>query len=249
MKKLITILILMIGLSFAYAELIVDIPFDLDIVGEDFSANGPYEYESDWITITNTSGSNQDYTFQYSNENLPTGWTMSLCNDIGTCYMPNLPVPFDLSAGESVQIHIIINVNSTDSFDFSLTFDEGDLTEPMVFDFTFRTEDYVNSAEHGIQVPEKLSQNYPNPFNPSSAGRSPNTIISYSLTPDELTEASLIIFNAKGQKIRTYNDLDTNGQIVWNGKDDKNNIVNSGVYYYKLDSIKTSKIKKMILLK
>jgi len=242
MKKLILFLVLLIGWSLVHAELVVDIPFDLEIIGEDFSVNGPYEYESEWITISNTGGIDQTYTFQYSNLDLPSGWTMSICNDIGTCYMPNFPVPLELAAEEAAQIHILIDVTSTDSFDFTFTFDEGDLTEPLIYDFNFRTEDYVVSSENGLQVPEKLSQNYPNPFNPS-------TTITYSLTSNELAEASISIFNAKGQKIKTFSNLHPSGQIVWEGKDENNNFVNSGVYYYKLDSIKTSKVKKMVLLK
>ncbi|MCK5052001.1 MAG: T9SS type A sorting domain-containing protein [Candidatus Cloacimonetes bacterium] len=241
MKKIILFAFLLMSISLVFADLEVDIPFDLDIIGEDFSSVGPYEYESDWITITNNSSSSQAYTFMYTNVNTPTGWTMSVCNDIGTCYMPNSPVPFDIPAGESVLIHILINVTSTDGFGFSFTFNEGDLTEPMVFDFTFNTADNV-SADDELLVPEKLSQNYPNPFNPS-------TTISYELSSHELANASLTIYNTKGQLVRTFKDLNESGNIVWDGRDSNNNIVNSGVYFYKMNCIKTSIVRKMILIK
>ena len=241
MKKLILFAFLLISISLVFADLEVDIPFDLDIIGDDFSSVGPYEYESDWITITNTSGASQAYTFMYTNVNTPTGWTMSVCNDIGTCYMPNSPVPFDIPAGESVLIHIQIGVTSTDGFEFSFTFDEGDLTEPMIFEFTFNTADNV-SADDELIVLEKLSQNYPNPFNPS-------TTISYELSSYELANASISIYNSKGQLVRTFNNLNTSGNIVWDGRDNNNNIVNSGVYFYKLNSTITSKTRKMILIK
>ena len=241
MKKLILFAFLLISISLVFADLEVDIPFDLDIIGDDFSSVGPYEYESDWITITNTSGASQAYTFMYTNVNTPTGWTMSVCNDIGTCYMPNSPVPFDIPAGESILIHIQIGVTSTDGFEFSFTFDEGDLTEPMIFEFTFNTADNV-SADDELIVLEKLSQNYPNPFNPS-------TTISYELSSYELANASISIYNSKGQLVRTFNNLNTSGNIVWDGRDNNNNVVNSGVYFYKMTCIKTSIVRKMILIK
>ena len=242
MKKLILVALLLMSINLIYAELVVDIPFDLDIVGDSFAANGSYSFESDWITVSNTGSSAQSYTFMYSNTDLPTGWVMSFCNDTGTCYMPNSPVPFDIAAGESILIHVIIDVASTDSFEFPITFDNGDLTEPLIYNFTFRTDDYVVSAENELTTPKKLSQNYPNPFNPS-------TTISYTLSSEELTGASIEIYNTKGQLVKSFSNLNPTGNVVWEGKDNNNNIVNSGVYFYKLNYSKTSKSKKMVLVK
>jgi flagellar hook assembly protein FlgD len=156
--------------------------------------------------------------------------------------MANFPGSIPLEPGEILEIHISISVANTSGFPFSIILDGGDLTEPISLDFTFRTEDYIVSADNGLAVPEKLSQNYPNPFNPS-------TTISYELTQQELASASITIYNTKGQLVRTFKDLNTNGNIVWDGKDNNNNIVNSGVYFYKLNLIKTSIVKKMILIK
>ena len=87
-----------------------------------------------------------------------------------------------------------------------------------------------------------ILSNYPNPFNPS-------TTISYELSQQELADASITIFNTRGQIVRVFSNLDSNGNIVWNGKDQNDNIVNSGVYFYKLDYIETSQVRKMILIK
>ena len=242
MKKIILFTLLVMSISIVYAELEVDIPFNMDIIGPSFAANGAYAFESEWITISNTGSSDQSYTFMYSNVNLPTGWLMSFCNDTGTCYMPNFSVPFDIAAGETILIHVIIDVASADSFEFPITFDEGDLTEPLIYNFSFRTEDYIVSAENGLETPAKLSQNYPNPFNPT-------TTISYDLSQQELASANIKIYNTRGQIVRTFNNLNSNGSIVWNGRDNIGNIVDSGVYFYKLSGIKKPTTNKMLLIK
>ena len=89
-----------------------------------------------------------------------------------------------------------------------------------------------------------LHQNYPNPFNPT-------TTINYSLK--ENSKVSLNIYNIKGQKVKQLvNDQLSIGQhsVIWNGKDDSEKKVSSGVYLYKLNvNGKTEAVKKCLLLK
>jgi hypothetical protein len=93
-------------------------------------------------------------------------------------------------------------------------------------------------------VASLLGQNYPNPFNP-------NTNIAYSLVNDG--DVTIEVFNVKGQLVKTLVDgHKTAGDytVAWNGKDESNSSVASGVYFYKMrnDGRYTS-IRKMILLK
>lgn len=239
MKNLILLAFLIICAGNVFAELEVDIPFDMDIVGLSFTT--PYTHETDWITITNIGNTTETYTIEYTDANVPVGWHLSVCNH-ESCLLANWPSPVTLAPGEYEQIHISIQVNSTDAFDFEIILDSGDLTEPMNLPFSFRTEDYVVSSDVDLPTPERFLTNYPNPFNPS-------TTILYELAPQDLAEASITIFNTKGQLVRTYNDLNESGRIVWNGKDKNGNDVNSGVYLYRLNNTKTSQIRKMILIK
>jgi hypothetical protein len=87
----------------------------------------------------------------------------------------------------------------------------------------------------------KLFANNPNPFNPS-------TTIRFKLNPD-LGKSQLMIFNLKGQKIRSYELLPDQSYIIWDGKDDLQRSVSSGVYFYKLINGNFSQTRKMILLK
>ena len=97
-----------------------------------------------------------------------------------------------------------------------------------------------------VNVPEKISlkQNYPNPFNPT-------TMIGFTLAENELI--SLNIFDIKGRLVKTLIDNEqlSNGdyQIIWNGKNNFEEYMPSGMYLYKLKSKNHLKMKKMILMK
>ncbi len=86
-----------------------------------------------------------------------------------------------------------------------------------------------------------LSSAYPNPFNPQ-------TTIKFSVKASD--SAQLIIYNLKGQIIKSYPKfLPGQHVIVWNATDNNNQDVSSGVYLYKLISNSYSKTNKMILMK
>jgi len=108
---------------------------------------------------------------------------------------------------------------------------------------------FVHSDENDVTpVYAKLYQNYPNPFNPT-------TTISFSLITENTEETELIVYNIKGQKVKQLLSKSANmlsaGQhyVVWNGKDDRNRNVASGVYFYKLKAGKTEITRKMVLIK
>lgn len=90
----------------------------------------------------------------------------------------------------------------------------------------------------------KLYKNFPNPFNPS-------TTISFSLD-EATTKVDIEIFNLKGQKIKSLTkDMNgTSGSVVWDGTDNNDQPVSSGVYFYRMQSgTKIMDTKKMLLLK
>jgi hypothetical protein len=107
--------------------------------------------------------------------------------------------------------------------------------------------DFTLTANQPNDVPncELTLQNHPNPFNPS-------TTISFML-PEPATQVKVNIYNLKGQKIRTLsrNSLQQGEHnLVWNGKDDKDNSVASGVYLYRLQvDGQTKATSKCLLLK
>ena len=102
----------------------------------------------------------------------------------------------------------------------------------------------VVSTEEILLTPYSL-RNFPNPFNPS-------TTISFSLTAKDAKNAKLEIYNLKGQKVKTLvNEELAAGKhsVVWNGTDDSDKSVSSGIYFYKMRAGSYTSTKKMILMK
>ena len=108
--------------------------------------------------------------------------------------------------------------------------------------FYYHQNNEVN--EYILNYSNANLNNFPNPFNPT-------TTIRYQL-PDN-GAVNLSVYNIKGQKIKTIvNEKLEQGlhQITWDGKNDKNQYVASGVYFYKLKvNEKNIAIKKCLLLK
>ncbi len=144
-------------------------------------------------------------------------------------------------------------------------FYSNDYAETFTEYFHHLTEDYFVSVEdQPINQPsqEITLNNFPNPFNPS-------TTISLSLTTEITEDTKLIIYNLKGQKVKDLSPSlchgeffdklrtgsieprgETNYSVIWNGKDDSDKSVCSGIYFYKLKvNDKTKAVKKCLLLK
>jgi hypothetical protein len=95
----------------------------------------------------------------------------------------------------------------------------------------------------GIPTTYSISQNYPNPFNPS-------TNFTYSL-PNR-ANVTIAIYDLFGREINTLvNESKEAGtyNITWNGRDNQNRQVATGVYFYKMQTAGFEKTTKMMLVK
>jgi hypothetical protein len=122
---------------------------------------------------------------------------------------------------------------------------EDEQTTDIAFNMTC-TLPQVSAEDGNIQSSISSIQlsNHPNPFNPT-------TTISFSLTTNLHEKARIEIFNIKGQKVKTF-DVITNGaagSVIWNGRDETNKPVSSGIYFYKLVAGENTVTQKMLLLK
>jgi len=164
----------------------------------------------------------------------------------------DLPVATTLSYyWEQISIEDTIYISEGDSV--AIILDAGFTGGPAVNHLFFDIVDVEKIGEVDSSPDETLAiasdnfelfQNYPNPFNPT-------TTINYQIKKSGKVE--LNIYNIKGQKVKTLvNKQEAIGlyQIMWNGKDNANNSVSSGVYFYKLSiNGKSEPSRKCLLLK
>ena len=101
----------------------------------------------------------------------------------------------------------------------------------------------LNSRSSSIPIDFHLNQNYPNPFNPI-------TTLSYSLPKDELV--NITIFDIMGRPVKIIqNSYQTKGFkfIKWDAKNDRNEPVSAGLYFYTIQAGEFRQTRKMVLLK
>ena len=89
----------------------------------------------------------------------------------------------------------------------------------------------------------KIHQNYPNPFNPI-------TFINYELEMEGAVK--ITVLDMMGRKVKTLlNNYQNKGykSIKWDGKNNKNESVSAGLYFYNIEQVGSIKTGKMLLLK
>ena len=193
------------------------------------------EIDIEILTLTNTGGSVINYNI---GTGIPIDW-LSFNFTSGS-----------LEAGENNEIEVTFDTTNLTSGEYTcniiITDDRRDLTTIPVTLLVAST----NTGNELIQTMTKLIGNYPNPFNPE-------TTISFFITAENAENAEnaeMIIFNIKGQMIKSFSNLQIdkspNQQIIWNGRDENNQPVSSGIYFYKLKvDDKIVDTKKCLLLK
>ncbi|MBD3287694.1 T9SS type A sorting domain-containing protein [candidate division KSB1 bacterium] len=104
-------------------------------------------------------------------------------------------------------------------------------------------------AEQTKEVPSRfsLSQNYPNPFNPT-------TTIKYTIPSAE--QVSLIVYDVLGRQVKKLVDKKMSAgeyNIHWDGKNEADVNVASGVYFYQLEmkneGVTKTQVRKMVLVR
>jgi flagellar hook assembly protein FlgD len=88
-----------------------------------------------------------------------------------------------------------------------------------------------------------LAQNYPNPFNPQ-------TTIAFSIK--ESGRVRIDVYNVAGQLVRTLLDetraAGSYSDVSWDGTDEREQRVASGVYFYRLTADRFIQTRKMVLV-
>jgi hypothetical protein len=192
--------------------------------------------------------------------------------DIGAFQFQGLYADFDaesISGPAPLTVQFINQSTAASSFDWDLTGD-GSIDsieenpaytyyEPGMYNVKLRVSDGTNATEvfkpafitvvlydeDDVQsvTTTQLHGNYPNPFNPE-------TLVNYSIESPSFVVME--IFNVKGQKVRsllnTFKEAGHHHEI-WNGLDDHQRAVGSGVYFIRMDTKDYSATRRMVLMK
>ena len=126
------------------------------------------------------------------------------------------------------------------------TFDIDDSNPTQIINCVYGQMGPVTSIDDEPEWNNGISlRNIPNPF-------MHGTTISFALKSHEFKNATVSIFNLKGQLVNEFN-THTNafgeGEILWNGKDHQGKKLTSGIYFYKVSTDNASVTHKMIMMR
>jgi len=112
------------------------------------------------------------------------------------------------------------------------------------FDLVIGTKAFVEKQKSELQpLSFELYQNYPNPFNPS-------TVITFEIPQTQFV--NIRIYNELGELVKILiNGIYNAGkyEIQWDGNNDNDLKISSGVYFYSLETDGKKLIKKMMMTK
>lgn len=148
-------------------------------------------------------------------------------------------VEYEIAAGESQDFMLLFEAEEDGNTEgvVSITSNDQDLEIMVSATLTDYEDDNVSA------LVTNLAGNYPNPFNPT-------TSINFAMA--EAGKVQIDVYNILGQKVKSLvnNHMEAgNHQVVWNGKDNANSPVASGVYFYKMKTGRYTSTKKMLMLK
>jgi ribulose bisphosphate carboxylase small subunit len=101
----------------------------------------------------------------------------------------------------------------------------------------------LNREDISVPAEFSLGQNYPNPFNPTC-------VIAYSLPMD--CQVKLVIYNILGQRVKVLVDEHQDAgykSVTWDGKDNQDQGLATGIYFYRIEAGNFVQTKKMLLMK
>ena len=91
---------------------------------------------------------------------------------------------------------------------------------------------------------------YPNPFTPLSPDEDFNRIVFPARALEETSgEFTVLIFDIDGMLVKTLTALPGETELIWDGRDEAGEIVESGVYVYQLQVGESFKTGTLIVAK
>jgi hypothetical protein len=236
----------------------------LNILMERYDLQGQMIWDGSFCYLQNNNGYNYLHSAKMGDKFLVVWYAYNI--DLPRTYLAQLidadgvPIPSTLT-GDEYQIfssHCDYQLATATDNDVAILFERGyvvgsdsEFFPNGLVTFLISTNDVHSIPDEIVTSPKCALSNYPNPFNPE-------TKISFSISVDSKVELS--IYNMKGQKVKDLSPslchpefIEGRGEneysVIWNGTDDNNKPVSSGIYFYKLKSDDFEKTNKMLLIK
>ena len=127
--------------------------------------------------------------------------------------------------------------------------------------YFFHGDRVKNMGPNSLPYAFSLSQNYPNPFNSATlihyrlsavSGQESAIRPRLSAVGRPLSAITLRVYNILGEEVRTLVDIPQKAgyyEVIWDGRDDSDKEVASGVYFYRLKAGEFTAAGKMVLLR
>jgi len=138
-----------------------------------------------------------------------------------------------------------MNINLKSGNKFSIPIEE-------IQKLTFETPIGIKDLQNLQTIIEtfRVSQNYPNPFGKTIHSDNANTTISYQISKP--TQVKILIYDIQGSLVKElYDNFQDKGEykIQWDGTNQHNQRLSSGMYIYTVMAENKTISKQMILLK
>jgi hypothetical protein len=131
---------------------------------------------------------------------------------------------------------------STQSYYVTAMYETGESVQSNVFEYN------STSNDENINIVGSKIVSYPNPFY-LSKGRSE---VSMKFNIKNQSQVNVSIYNVKGQRVNTISNMQMksgNHEVKWNGKNEQNETVNSGIYFVQLTTNNGCLAQKLLIIK
>jgi len=188
-----------------------------------------------------------EYSWNYQLEN--SFYNLALTIEQSSLSGNLFKMPVDVSIKTEKGDTTIVIWDSLATQQFSLTLDSKPLQVELDKDDWILRLAYQSTKKSASNF---LEQNYPNPFfrnKKLESGIESSTLIGYQII--ETTDVKLTVYNLLGQQVKTLvnqRQLPQYYTVRWDGRDDKDQSVAAGMYFYVLETNSFRQIKKMLIL-
>jgi hypothetical protein len=156
---------------------------------------------------------------------------------------PNNMISIVVDAGSFLTFNVNFTPDAETDYNSDMLINTDDPVNPQMTVQLTGTGQVVSNDDPVIPAVTELKGNFPNPFNPL-------TTISYSVK--EAAPVSIGIYNIKGQLVRNLVHEEKaagNYKVVFDGLDNNQESLASGVYFYRMQAGDYTGTRKMIMLK